>query len=170
MRGGWDRIAIVPGAAAVFVPPWNDLHPALGAVLGDLGYRALSAHGAVESEGLRRIDVHLDLMRWRGGIRFRGRRRFAAGLRLALAERRRRGFWDAPIGLLTHHLVHDEAAWAFLAEFLTWTKGQPALDWVSLETLLDCKSAGGRGGLQRAPRTGRSGKASCSRARHSSVT
>jgi hypothetical protein len=35
-----------------------------------------------------------------------------------LAERRAKGAWDQPLGLLTHHLDHDEPAWRFLEAFL----------------------------------------------------
>jgi hypothetical protein len=36
-----------------------------------------------------------------------------------LAERRRAGLWDEPLGLLSHHLDHDEDAWRFLEVFLS---------------------------------------------------
>src|SRR5438132_1435783 len=74
-----------------------------------------------------RIDAHLDLLRWRGGARFRGDAAMAEALRAALRERRRLQRWDAPIGLLTHHLDHDAAAWTFLDRFLAWSSRQPAL-------------------------------------------
>jgi len=51
-------------------------------------------------------------------------------------NRRLDGLWDAPIGLLTHHLDHDRAAWAFLDAFLTWSGRRPELVWVSLAELL----------------------------------
>ena len=41
--------------------------------------------------------------------------------------------WDEPIGLLTHHLVHDEAMWRFLEEFLTHTSVRPGIEWLSPE-------------------------------------
>ncbi len=33
------------------------------------------------------------------------------------------------MGFLTHHLVHDEAAWAFCAALLSITAGHPACRW-----------------------------------------
>jgi len=33
MRAGWTKVATLPGAAQIFVPPWNDIHPELPAVL-----------------------------------------------------------------------------------------------------------------------------------------
>ena len=134
---GWELIAGLPRAAQVFVPPWNDVHPALEAALRDGGFVGWSVEGGLGAEDpLPRVDAHLDLMRWRGGARFRGRGRFLAGLRRELARRRRAGRWDAPIGLLTHHLAHDNAAWDFLREFLAWSHAQPQLGWVALPDLM----------------------------------
>jgi hypothetical protein len=50
-----------------------------------------------------------------------------------LARRRRAGDFDAPIGLLTHHLAHDEAAWAFLEWFLAF--GRRRFRWRGFEQL-----------------------------------
>ena len=134
---GWSRLQALPGARRVFTPPWNDVHPALPGVLRAAGYLGLSAWGEVAAGATAlRTDAHIDLMRWKKGVRFRGRERMLAALAVALADRRRTGRWDAPIGLLTHHLDHDEAAWAFLAEFLAWTAGRQDLAWRSLPDLL----------------------------------
>lgn len=133
LDAGWARLAELPGALKVFVPPWNAIHPALPRALATAGYTGWSAWAQTEPGGSpRRVDAHLDVLRWKGGGRFRGRgavfRRFAR----LLAERRRSGQWDAPIGLLTHHLDHDEAAWVFLDRFLR--RGD--LDWRDLPALL----------------------------------
>jgi hypothetical protein len=65
-----------------------------------------------------RLDSHVDILRWKGQTRFRGDRRVLEALRRQLRLRRRSGAFDEPIGLLSHHLVHDEAAWRFLAWFV----------------------------------------------------
>lgn len=133
---GWRMIQGLPRARAVFAPPWNDVHPHLEAALAARGYAGWSANGALGSEGLPRIDAHLDLLRWRGGARFRGQGRFLKALTAELARRRRAQAWTAPIGLLTHHLAHDEAAWRFLEHFLAWSMTQPELAWTALADLL----------------------------------
>ncbi len=38
--------------------------------------------------------------------------------------------------MLGHHLVHDAAAWDFLAELFEATAGHPAVEWVSAATLV----------------------------------
>jgi hypothetical protein len=137
LAAGWSRLATLPRALKVFVPPWNDVHPRLERALGAGGYAGWSANGLVSASGTcPRLDVHLDLMRWRGGPRFRGAGKLSAGLAAELRRRRRTGLWEAPIGLLSHHLAHDAAAWSFLDDFLRWSAAQPELSWVSLPELL----------------------------------
>jgi len=137
LREGWSRIEGLPRARPVFAPPWNDIHPALPAALAACGFAGWSAEGTLGAGPvLARADAHLDLMRWRGGARFRGRWRILKALTAELTRRRRAGLWDAPIGLLTHHLDHDEAAWRFLEAFLIWTVEQRQLTWVALADVL----------------------------------
>lgn len=136
VRTGWARLQDLPGAIAVFAPPWNDVHPALPGALRLCGHRGFSAWGEISAAARPfRIDAHLDLMRWRPAARFRGEAGMWLALRRALAERRRAGRWEAPIGVLTHHLVHDEAAWAFLRRLLDWTRQRPELAWTDAATL-----------------------------------
>lgn len=45
------------------------------------------------------------------------------------------GAWDAPVGLLTHHLDHDEPAWGFLERFIALTRDGRPFEWVGLRTL-----------------------------------
>jgi hypothetical protein len=142
LRRGWRRVADLPGAEPIYAPPWNDAHPRLEAALAACGYAGWSANGALDGgAGLPRADAHLDLLRWRGGARFRGRGRFLRALAAELRGRRLAGAWEAPIGLLTHHLVHDAAAWDFLAAFLHWTADRPEVCWAALPELI-----GGRRG------------------------
>jgi hypothetical protein len=148
LRRGWSLVQSLPHAEPIYVPPWNDAHPELDAALRACGYAGWSLNGAMATGGgpadprLPRVDVHLDLLRWRGGARFRGRGRLQDALAGELRRRRRAGLWDAPIGLLTHHLAHDAAAWAFLERFLAWTGAQRAFRWEALPDLIG--EAGGR--------------------------
>ncbi|MCK5911010.1 MAG: polysaccharide deacetylase family protein [Caulobacter sp.] len=104
----------------LFVPPWNNLQPRLIEALGDSSITAVSAFDQARgvSQGVARLDAHLDVLRWKGGARFRGRWRFLTRMRRLMAQRRVSENWDEPIGLLTHHLDHDAATWAFLDQFL----------------------------------------------------
>lgn len=117
-----------------YTPPWNEIHPALPRALAAAGFERLSAYeGSAPTCELVRLDCCLDILRWRGGARFRGSGPALTRLTRLLAQRRRREDFQAPIGLLTHHLAHDEAAWAFLAWFLAF--GRLHFDWRSFEQL-----------------------------------
>jgi hypothetical protein len=119
-----------------FAPPWNRIEPVLLEALTISGYFALSGwngEGAVRP-GLQRLDSHIDLLRWKGGARFRGAGRIYEDLRRHLAERRRTGAFDRPIGLLTHHLDHDEPSWKFLEVLLRLLR--PAVDFHGFSELV----------------------------------
>lgn len=113
----FHRAGAVP---ALFVPPWNNLAPQLIAALPDSAIATVSGFGQVSGTagGVTRLDAHLDVLRWKGGGRFRGTWRFLSRMRRLMVQRRLAGQWDEPIGLLTHHLDHDKAAWLFLEWFL----------------------------------------------------
>jgi hypothetical protein len=137
LLAGRRKLAGLPGALPVFVPPWNDVHPELESALSDAGYLGWSAAGERRRRGaLSRVDIHLDLLRWRGGARFRGPRKFLRELAAELRARRLAEAWQEPIGLLTHHLDHDEEAWAFLAQFLAWSRDNQPFLWRALPDLM----------------------------------
>jgi hypothetical protein len=137
LLAGRRKLAATPGATPVFVPPWNDVHPELEQALSDAGFVGWSAAGEQARHGaLSRVDIHLDLLRWRGGARFRGPRKFLREFAAELRSRRLAQAWDEPIGLLTHHLDHDEEAWRFLESFLAWSRGEQVFLWRALADIL----------------------------------
>jgi hypothetical protein len=128
---GRDRLdALFPGrTVGMLVPPWNRIAADLIPHLPGLGLRWLSAFGPEAptrpAENLVQIDCQLDIMDWRT------RRSHPADVlaaRLAELVRQRRRV-PGPIGILTHHLVHDETAWAFLADLFRLTAGHDAVTW-----------------------------------------
>ncbi len=151
VRQGWSRMQALPDVLPLFVPPWNDVHPELPGALKDCGYVAWSAWSTLAARpgagpaGPARIDAHIDLLRWRGGARFRGASKVWSALRDALEVRRKAERWEAPIGLLTHHLDHDEAAWAFLDDFLAWSRNQPEIEWRGPRELAAARPAAAQG-------------------------
>jgi hypothetical protein len=108
-------------ATSLYTPTWNRIDATLAEAIPLAGFRALSAARAAPAvNGVKRIDADLDVLRWKGRVRFRGRRRILGSLTRQLRQRRAAGDFDSPIGLLTHHLAHDEAAWAFLTWFTSF--------------------------------------------------
>nr|WP_204262830.1 glycosyltransferase [Methylobacterium sp. BTF04] len=105
----------------VFVPPWNRLAPDLAAALPDLGYGGLSSVPGLPVAGLMRADIHLDPFDWRGTRSLADPPMLVATLAHAIAAD-----LSGPLGLLTHHLVHDELVWAFLEDLLGELLAHPA--------------------------------------------
>jgi hypothetical protein len=131
-------ISLFQKRASVYVPPWNRIQPQLERALRLAGIAALSANGDPGHTG--RIDVHVDILRWKGQARFRGSGRVYDRLRRELRQRRRHGAWTRPIGLLTHHLDHDQRAWRFLERLFAWTNWNRSTRWISVSEAL--KAAG----------------------------
>jgi hypothetical protein len=138
---GWSRLEGFRRRLPVYVPPWNVLTPNVSAALDLSGHRAVSAWNGLSRPG--QVDAHLDLLRWRGGARFAGRERFLGLLTTLLEWRRRRSLWREPIGLLTHHLAHDEEAWRFLDDLLLFEPLQERADWPDPQVLFGFAAAVG---------------------------
>jgi len=86
------------------------------------------------AEGLIACNTHVDVMRWRPERGFLGESEALDLLTGHLQARRQsRADPDEPSGLLTHHLVMDEAAWGFVARLLERLAAQPAVRWISAE-------------------------------------
>jgi hypothetical protein len=107
---------LFPDMLAMLVPPHNRIAPAVAAALRGAGLAGLSTFNARRNvpSGIIQANTHVDLMDWTTR-RFAGERAclgaLVGHLRAKCAER---ADADEPTGILTHHLAHDEAAWAFL--------------------------------------------------------
>lgn len=72
--------------------------------------------------GLIRADIHLDPIDWRGTRSLAEPEALLDGLARTISEGGGR-----PLGLLTHHRVHDAALWSFLAGLLPVLLRHPAV-------------------------------------------
>lgn len=133
---GLERIAGLFGDRAVqlLVPPWNRIAPALLGHLQSLGYEALSVFGP-EREGapVKLVNTHVDIIDWKGT---RGGRPMDILYAEASARLGTGNAQLTSLGVLTHHLVHDDAAWDFLDDFFALTTGHPACRWVPVSALM----------------------------------
>lgn len=132
---GLSRITNLHGQRMIplLVPPWNRIHPALLPDLMPLGFMALSAYGPPKSDAIRTINSNVDLMDWHGTRGCRDHGLIARDIAAQLARAFEGG--DA-VGILTHHLVHDEAAWVFLEALFELTAGHAACEWRSIRELI----------------------------------
>ncbi len=101
----------------VLVPPWNRISPSVVQQLPELGYEGLSTFSDAFSDppppSLKVQNSHVDIIDWRGN---RGGRSTTDLIEEMVTAIEQRTPGDQPIGILSHHLVHDAAAWTFLDE------------------------------------------------------
>ncbi|WP_373087706.1 polysaccharide deacetylase family protein [Sneathiella sp.] len=123
------------------VPPWNRIAAHILPQLPALGYIGLSRFSArpaaVPVPGLVEVNTHIDPVNWRGD-----RKLLPLPVMLEMvcghlrARRQKTVDTEEPTGLLTHHLVHDEFAWAELYKLISFLDGHPAVRWISLPTAI----------------------------------
>lgn len=118
-----------PRFAPVLVPPWNRIAPEVVEGLSAIGFRALSVFGKEFPAPVRVVNTHVDPIDWHGTRSARP----LPDLMQELADAIQQG---GPIGVLTHHLVHDAALWAFLDQLFEITRGHPGCSWVALQDLI----------------------------------
>lgn len=120
MRQGIDRIGELFSRQSLplLVPPWNRIDAALLPALPSLGFRALSVYGPAKPASLPMINSTVDIMDWHGT---RGCLPTPVLVETVVTQLRAAFTGGEAIGLLTHHLVHDDAAWSFLEQLLMLT-------------------------------------------------
>ncbi|MBX2856527.1 MAG: polysaccharide deacetylase family protein [Rhodobacteraceae bacterium] len=143
-----------PQLTPLFTPPWNRVDPGLLPHLPTAGMRGVSTSGPrthVEAApSLLRLNIHLDPIDWRGGRSLADPQAQVDRLTTLLAARRDPSLAPSaraapdptePIGLLTHHLDHDAAIWAFLEALLRHLSEHAVLKWWSARTVLRAHDA-----------------------------
>ncbi len=114
----------------MLVPPWNRIAPSVVAGLPGIGFRALSVFGPEKPAPLKMLNTHVDIIDWRGTRGGREAEAVIADLvRVSQAQ-------EGPIGLLTHHLVHDQAAWNVMALVFEATAAGADCGWFGVDDLL----------------------------------
>ncbi|MBW9113286.1 polysaccharide deacetylase family protein [Rhizobium cauense] len=119
----------------MLVPPWNRISGDLIPQLGARGFEVLSVFGRATVRGpIRLLNTHVDIVNARGQRGNRPHADLVAELTGELQARFAQD--DEPIGVLTHHLVHGAAEWAFLAQLFKETGNHPGAVWMSARDLL----------------------------------
>ncbi|WP_299651765.1 polysaccharide deacetylase family protein [uncultured Tateyamaria sp.] len=127
-----------PRLRHMFVPPWNRVQDGLLPTLATQGYTALSTFGprrqAEAAPGLAQVNTHIDPIWWKGTRDLVSPDHLVTQT-AAHIDARRRGDEDGtePLGLLTHHLVHTPAIWAFTHGFIHEMLSGGATPW-TMET------------------------------------
>ncbi len=119
----------------VLVPPWNRISDAVRDARGSVGLAGLSTSGPESPHEPHQVNVHVDIFEWRPARRQLSR---AEGFeRLAAEVERRLAGAHEPLGIMTHHLVHEDASWAFLDEMFAMLTEHRATRWPEVRRLFD---------------------------------
>lgn len=114
----------------VLVPPWNRLASPLIMELAKMDYIGLSTLGPrTTRKDLTVNNVHVDIINWKTR-QFAGESSCLTQL-IKQLQARRQGHVDSTeaTGIMTHHLVHDEACWQFCQQLSTFLKPYSHIKW-----------------------------------------
>ena len=112
LKAGRERLIGLFGErlSGILAPPWNRLSREVAARLHEAGFTALSTNSWHEDgSSLPQLNTQIDIVDWANGRRGHSLEWATGELLRRLEQARERG--GAPLGILTHHLVHDEQAW-----------------------------------------------------------
>ncbi len=115
------------------VPPWNRIAPEISRRLPKIGLPGLSTFTWMNFPRVHQVQTHLDIIRWKKDRRFIGWN--SAAIRLDLQLCRRRTNPGEPLGILSHHLAHEEGCYAFLQEFLAIAAHHDGAEWPPVKDL-----------------------------------
>lgn len=131
LRLGFGRLAELFSAQflPVLVPPWNRIADGVRERRLEVGLAGLSAFGAAPPGDPHWINAHLDIFEWRPERRSLTP---AEAYTILAAELEKRLVGDPePIGIMTHHLVHEEVSWSFLDDLFGLIAKHPVSAWPS---------------------------------------
>jgi len=114
----------------LLVPPWNRIDALLVKQLTAIGFRGLSTFDKQSSNDIAVLNTHVDVIDWKGT---RGGRTTLELEAEIVSQLQRSG---EPIGILTHHLVHDDQVWGFLEQLFAMTSDKSGISWMRVDDLL----------------------------------
>lgn len=120
----------------MLVPPWNRIDAQLVPELSSLRLSSLSTFGWENfsvGAGLVQYNTQVDIIDWKGSRGGRSLNELIAELANNVKVARQKG--GVPVGILSHHLVHDAAAWCFLQELFNFCRQRKDIKWCHAASL-----------------------------------
>ena len=118
----------------LLVPPWNRIDAAIVQELPGVGFQAVSTFGTQTSDVIPMMNTQVDVIDWKGSRGGRPLSDLVTEIVMLIESTR------TPIGILTHHLVHDDTVWHFLEALFAATSGRAATRWESINSLVPALS------------------------------
>ncbi len=121
----------------ILVPPWNRIESRIIDALPDQAYSYLSVLGAANQQSrLSELNVHIDIIDWQQRS-FKGSKAVLDDFFNQLSSRRQQpARQHEPIGLMTHHWIHDAETNSFLGDFFSACSQRSKINWLSANNLL----------------------------------
>lgn len=115
------------------VPPWNRVAPEISRRLPAIGISGLSTFTWHHFPRPHQMQSHVDIIKWKKDRRFIGWRSAASRFDLQLCRRRTNP--AEPLGILSHHLAHEEGCYVFLETFLNIAAHHDGAEWPKVRQL-----------------------------------
>ncbi len=121
----------------VLVPPWNRIEARVVDALPDKAYQRLSILGAANQQSkLAELNVHIDIINWQQR-KFKGTEHILDDfLREIRSRRLNPSRQQEPIGLMTHHWIHDAKTNSALRDLFIASTERAKINWLSGSSLL----------------------------------
>lgn len=127
-------------ASQILVPPWNRISTAVLQCLPSIEFKLLSTFTDKKlSTDMHQINCHIDLMHWRPDRAGKTVTEVTDELLICLQERRISDCPEQPIGILSHHLVHDKNTWDTCEFLMSYLAKQSSIQTLTQADLLSPK-------------------------------
>ena len=138
---GRDKLARMFGnrLSTLFVPPWNRVSNEVASGLDELGFVGISGFGwKIADQDILHINTHIDIIDWKNGKTEKPLDKVMGELITNLRIARRHEF--SPIGILTHHLVHNQKCWEMIENLFLLLQNQREVRWVKAVDVINQKT------------------------------
>ncbi|MCF6321145.1 MAG: polysaccharide deacetylase [Rhizobiaceae bacterium] len=125
----------------LLVPPWNRISEDVARAAVGSGFTGISGFGwQLTNQDQVWVNTHVDIINWKSGKANKSLDVVLTELTTNLAIARENNY--APLGILTHHLVHDDSGWAMLDALFLLLEELAATEWLAADDLVGGNGAG----------------------------
>ncbi|WP_350334189.1 polysaccharide deacetylase family protein [Coralliovum pocilloporae] len=121
--------------APILTPPWNRIsEEVVQAAESTVGLPGLTTFNKAPPHKPHQCNTHVDIIDWRGSRGFVGWQALADIMTREIEDRMVSGS-DEPIGILSHHLVHDDGCWQALDAIFSVARRHGTVSFPDIPTL-----------------------------------
>jgi hypothetical protein len=135
---GRDKLGEMFGKrlSKILVPPWNRIGDQVALRIAEAGFYGISGFGwKIPVSNVVWVNTHIDIIEWKRGKTAKSFEDVVTELVRHLKTAREREF--SPVGILTHHLKHDEKSWDMIAGLFHLLGARASVEWARADDLAD---------------------------------